>query len=270
LKTLRVFNLISMNLNELKKFLSKLPLGDVRYFETIGSTNDEALAWAANDTPDLSVVIADEQTAGRGRLDRKWFTPKGTALAFSIVLRPTPEERPHLTRVVGLAALAAAEALRKGGLDARIKWPNDILIRERKVCGILIESVWSGDDVDCVVIGIGVNVFQGAIPPAELLQFPATSLESELGQAPEREEILRDILAALIDLRPRLGTDEFLKQWEDLLALRGEAVQVEMEKTPEVTGQISGLESDGSLVIRNEHGEFVTVRFGDVRLRPLA
>ena len=78
-----------MNSNELKKSLSKLPLGDVRYFDTLGSTNDEALAWAATDTPDLSVVIADEQTAGRGRLDRKWFTPRGTALAFSIVLRPT-------------------------------------------------------------------------------------------------------------------------------------------------------------------------------------
>ncbi len=202
----------------------------MRYFDTIGSTNDEALAWAANDTPDLSVVIADEQTAGRGRLDRKWFTPRGTALAFSIVLRPTAKERPHLTRIVGLAALAVAEPLRKRGLDARIKWPNDILIQNRKVCGILIESVWSGEDVDCVVIGIGINVLEGSVPPGEMLQFPATSLEAELGQVPDRVEILRDTLAALIELRPRLGTDEFLKQWEDLLALQGETVQVETEK----------------------------------------
>jgi BirA family transcriptional regulator, biotin operon repressor / biotin---[acetyl-CoA-carboxylase] ligase len=259
-----------MNLNELKKFLSKLPLGDVRYFETIGSTNDEALAWAADDTPDMSVVIADEQTAGRGRLDRKWFTPKGTALAFSIVLRPTPEERPHLSRIVGLAALAVANALHKHGLDARIKWPNDILIQDRKVCGILIESVWSGEDIDCAVVGIGVNVLRSSVPPGETLQFPATSLEAEMGQAPDREEILHEILASLIELRPRLGTDEFIRQWEDLLALRGRTVQVEVDKTPPVTGQISGLDSDGSLKIRNEHGEFVTVRFGDVRLRPLA
>jgi BirA family transcriptional regulator, biotin operon repressor / biotin---[acetyl-CoA-carboxylase] ligase len=259
-----------MNLNELKKSLSKLPVGDVRYFETIGSTNDEALAWAANDTPDLSVVIADEQTAGRGRLNRKWFTPKGTALAFSIVLRPTAAERPHLTRIVGLAALAVAGPLRKRGLDAQIKWPNDILIEKRKVCGVLIESVWSGEDVDCMVIGIGLNVLQGSVPPAEMLQFPATNLETELGHAPDRAEILHDILAAFIEFRPQLGTDEFVKQWEELLALRGETVQVETEKSPEVTGQISGLSSDGSLKIRNEHGEFVTVRFGDVRLRPLA
>jgi BirA family biotin operon repressor/biotin-[acetyl-CoA-carboxylase] ligase len=259
-----------MNLNDLKKSLSRLPLGDIRYFDTIGSTNDEALAWAADDAPDLSVVISDEQTAGRGRLDRKWFTPKGTALALSIVLRPTPDERPHLTRIVGLAALAVAEPLRKRELDARIKWPNDVLIQGRKMCGILIESVWSGEDVDCVVIGIGVNVLEGSVPPSEALQFPATSLEAEMGQAPEREELLHDILAALIELRPRLGTEEFISQWESLLALRGETVQVESEKAPATAGQISGLESDGSLRIQNEHGEFVTVRFGDVRLRPLA
>ena len=259
-----------MNLNELKKSLLRLPLGDIRYFDTIGSTNDEALAWAANDTPDLSVVIADEQTAGRGRLDRKWITPKGTALAFSIVLRPTAEERAHLTRIVGLAALAVALPLRARGLAAEIKWPNDILIHGRKVCGILVESVWSGEDIDCVVMGIGFNVLRGAVPPAETLQFPATSLEEEQGQPPDRVDLLRDILAALIELRPGLRTDEFIHQWESLLAMRGDSVQVESEKTPAVSGQISGLDSDGSLKLRNEHGESVTVRFGDVRLRPLA
>ena len=259
-----------MNQNELKKSLSRLPLGGIKYFESIGSTNDEALAWAANEAMDLSLVIADEQTAGRGRLNRKWFTPKGTALAFSVILNPTAAEKPHLSRIVGLAALAVAKALQTRGLPTQIKWPNDVLIRGRKVSGILTESVWSGEDVECVVIGIGVNVRKGSVPPAELLQFPATSLEDELDPAPERGDILRDILAALIELRPLLGTDEIIAQWEGLLALRDENVQVESEKNPPVTGQIYGLETDGSLRLRNEHGEFVTVRFGDVRLRPLA
>ena len=259
-----------MNQNELKKSLSRLPLGDIKYFESIGSTNDEALAWAANEARDLSLVIADEQTAGRGRLDRKWFTPKGTALAFSVILNPTAAEKPHLSRIVGLAALALAKALQMRGLPTQIKWPNDVLIRGRKVGGILTESVWSGEDVECVVIGIGVNVQKGSVPPAGQLQFPATSLEDELDLAPEREDILRDILAALIELRPLLGTEELIAQWEGLLALRDENVQVESEKNPPVTGQIYGLETDGSLRLRNEHGEFVTVRFGDVRLRPLA
>src|SRR5512147_2731704 len=134
-----------MNQIELKKALLKLPLGDVRYFDSIGSTNNEALAWAAGGARDMSLVIADEQMAGRGRLDRKWYTPKGTALAFSLILRPTAEEKPFLTRIVGLAALAVADALRTRGLVVLIKWPNDVLLEGRKVAGILVESVWSGE-----------------------------------------------------------------------------------------------------------------------------
>jgi len=259
-----------MNQQELKKSLSKLRLGDVKYFDSIGSTNDEALAWAANDMPDLSLVVADEQTAGRGRLDRKWFTPKGTALAFSLLLRPTAEEKPHLSRIVGLAALAVAESLRTRGLSPQIKWPNDVLINNKKVSGILTESVWSGEDVDCIVIGVGVNVLKGSVPPSETLLFPATSLEDELEYAPERVEILRDILTAQIELRPILGTEEFISQWQNLLAFQGEPVQVQAETSPPVTGYVAGLESDGSLRLQNERGEPVTVRFGDVRLRPLA
>src|SRR5512142_1875291 len=187
-----------MNQTELKKALSKLHLGDVHYFDSIGSTNNEALAWATSGAKDLSLVIADAQTAGRGRLDRKWFTPKGTALAFSLILRLTPEEKPYLTRTVGLAALAVADALRTRGLEAQVKWPNDVLIDGRKVAGILIESVWSGDELDCLVIGIGVNVLRAAVPSAELLQFPATSLEDALGPEVEREKVLHDILAGII------------------------------------------------------------------------
>src|SRR5512144_1769195 len=160
-----------MNQNELKQALSKLPLGGIRYFDTIGSTNTEALAWATSGAKDLSLVIAEEQTAGRGRLDRKWYTPRGAALAFSLILRPTAEEKPFLTRTVGLAALAIADALRTRGLVAQIKWPNDVLLDGCKVAGILVESVWSGEEVDCVVIGVGINVLKGAVPSADLLQF---------------------------------------------------------------------------------------------------
>jgi BirA family biotin operon repressor/biotin-[acetyl-CoA-carboxylase] ligase len=257
-----------MNKNELKKTLSKLPLGDVRYFDSIGSTNNEALAWATDDAEDLSLVIADEQTAGRGRLDRKWFTPKGTALAFSLILRPSAEEKPYLTRMVGLAALAVADALRTRGLIAQVKWPNDVLLHGHKVAGILVESVWSGEEVDCLVIGIGINVLKGAVPPAELLQFPATSLEESLGPLMERKEFLRDVLAAIIALRPHLGSDSFIASWEKVLAFRGEQVQVEEGNGNMITGKLLGLELDGSLRLSDRQGNATTVRFGDVRLRP--
>ena len=257
-----------MDQNELKKTLSKLPLGDVRYFDSIGSTNTEALAWATSDAKDLSLVIVDEQTAGRGRLDRKWFTPKGTALAFSLILRPRAEEKPFLTRMVGLAALAVVDSLQTRGLIAQIKWPNDVLLNGRKVAGVLVESVWSGEEVDCLVIGTGINILKSAVPSTELLQFPATSLEESLGPDIEREEILHDILTGIIALRPHIGTDSFITSWEKVLAFRGEQVQIEAGNGNPITGKLLGLESDGSLRLSDEQSNSITVRFGDVRLRP--
>jgi BirA family transcriptional regulator, biotin operon repressor / biotin---[acetyl-CoA-carboxylase] ligase len=257
-----------MNQKELEKTLSKLPLGDVRYFDSIGSTNTEALAWATSDAKDLSLVIADEQTAGRGRLDRKWFTPKGAALAFSLILRPRSEENPFLTRIVGLAALAVVDSLQTRGLIAQIKWPNDVLLNGRKVAGILVESVWSGEEVDCLVIGTGINILKSAVPSAELLNFPATSLEESLGPDVQREELLNDILTGIIALRPHIGTDSFIASWEKVLAFRGELVQIEAENGNPITGKLLGLESDGGLRLSDEQGNSITVRFGDVRLRP--
>jgi len=257
-----------MNEQTLQKKLSDLSLGKIRYFESIGSTNDEALAWAARGTPDLSFVIADEQTSGRGRLNRKWFTPKETALAFSLVLRSTAQAL--LSRTVGLAALAMADSLLKNQLAARIKWPNDILLNGKKVAGILIETVWSGADVDSLVIGMGINMEKESVPPPEYLQFPATSVEEELGRALDREEFLHDILSAFIARRPQMDTDDFIKSWQDLLACRGEQVQVRANDGNSLTGELLGIDSDGGLRLRDGHGNVVTVHVGDVSLRPLA
>jgi len=256
-----------MDQQAINKTLSNLPLGAIRYFDSIGSTNDEALAWAANDARDLSMVIANEQTAGRGRLDRPWFTPPATALAFSLILRPTADERPHLSRIVGLAALALADSFGMLGLAPEIKWPNDILLNGRKVAGILIEVVWSGEDVDCVVIGVGVNVAKGAVPTTDILRFPAISLEHVLGGAPDRNKLLHNILSSFISLRPHMRSDSFIKSWEKSLAYLGREVRVEMGEDQTVIGKVIGLESDGSLKLSDENGQSVPVRFGDVRLR---
>jgi BirA family transcriptional regulator, biotin operon repressor / biotin---[acetyl-CoA-carboxylase] ligase len=259
-----------MNEIKLNKLLSKLPIGKLKYFDSAGSTNDEALAWATNDAKDLSLVVADEQTAGRGRLDRKWFTPPGTALAFSLILRPSAAERPYLYRMVGLAALSVADSLLARGLSPQIKWPNDILLNGRKAVGILIEAVWSGEDIDCMVIGIGVNILKGAVPDTNMLLFPATSLEDALGHPVERAEVLYDILAAVIRLRPQISTHEFMAKWEELLAYRGRQVQVEIGSENPIIGNVLGLGTDGSLQLQDQNGRPLTVQFGDVRLRPLA
>jgi BirA family biotin operon repressor/biotin-[acetyl-CoA-carboxylase] ligase len=260
-----------MDEGELKKAFGTTGLGGLRYFDSIGSTNDEALAWASQGAGDLSLVVADEQTRGRGRGDRKWFTPKGTALAFSLILLPEAGMRPHLSRTVGLAALSVVDLLQALELEARIKWPNDLLLNNRKLAGILVETVWSGDEMDSLVVGIGINVLKEAVPPLDLLQFPATSLEESLGQAPPRRiELLRGILQAFIKRRPDLGTDELIKAWQDALAFRGEQVQVNAGGASAITGELLGLEPDGSLRLRADDGHSVIVRFGDVSLRPAA
>jgi len=257
-----------MDNGSLDQALGSIPLGGVRYHETIGSTNDEALKWAAEGAPDLSIVIADEQTAGRGRLNRRWFTPKGTALAFSVILRPPHPV--HLSRTVGLAAVSIANSCRHHGLDARIKWPNDILLDGRKVAGILIESVWSGDEVASLVVGIGINVGIQSIPPAADLQFPATAIENELGRIPDREILLREILIEIMSLRPRMDSNEFLDEWENYLAYSGETIQVTANGQSTRTGKLLGLQEDGGLRLLEQDGNLLTIHFGDVSLRPAA
>lgn len=110
-----------MNQLALEQAFSDLPIGDIQYFDSVGSTNDVALAWASQHATDLSLVIADEQTAGRGRFDRKWYTPASTALAVSLIVRPTLDEIPFLSRTVGLAALSLADAFGMLGLAPQIK-----------------------------------------------------------------------------------------------------------------------------------------------------
>ena len=257
-----------MDENQLEKALSSLPLGGLRYFDSIGSTNDVALAWASQGALDLSLTIAEEQTAGKGRSKRKWITKPGSALAFSLILHPSPAELAYPARITGLGALALAESLRKMGLKPEIKWPNDVLINGRKTAGILVETVWSGEILKAVVLGIGVNVLNASIPPADEMLFPPTSIEQELGQSLDRIELLKDIISAVIKWRKVLGEDEFIRTWEEALAYRGEQIQVLRDQQKTLTGEVIGLNLEGRLVIQAPDGNLQDIEFGELHLRP--
>ena len=158
-----------------------------RFYEHVTSTQDLARDWALAD-PDLpagALVIAEEQTAGRGRQRRKWHTPPGQALALSMILRPTlvPEQLPRVTMLGGVAVAATLSPLLGDALA--LKWPNDVLIHGRKVCGILSEAIWEGDRLGPVVIGIGLNV-RVDFSRTDLAG-QATSLETELGHPVSRQ-----------------------------------------------------------------------------------
>ena len=259
-----------MNATLLEEYFSSIPLGALRYYDTLGSTNDEALALCSQGVPDFSLVVADEQTEGRGRMDRKWFTPPQSALAMSLILHPMDSEREHPARTTGLLALSLVDSLRKLELEPQIKWPNDVLLANRKVAGILVELSWVGEELEAMVLGMGVNVLKPSVPPAEGLLFPATSIETELGHPVERIDLLRDILVNVVNWRPRLGTDAFLNAWEESLAFRGQQVEVGGGSENTIIGELTGLNPDGSLNLRDAQEKSVIVQFGEVHLRPVA
>ncbi len=259
-----------MDEKSLRIHLSGIPIAGLRYFSSIPSTNDEALAWIDQGARDGALVVADAQTAGRGRLGRRWVTAPGAALAFSLVLRPAPWEAERLGLFSPLGALAVAEVLDTlSPLRAEIKWPNDVLLNGRKLCGILLEASWLGERLQAVVVGIGVNLTRRAVPPPDEVLFPATSVESETGALPDREKVLGMILRRLFAWRERLASVEFLHAWEERLAYRDQWVQVEHAGQAAITGRVAGLEPGGELRLLTAGGEEVLVSAGDVRLRPV-
>ncbi len=258
--------------------LANLPLGGVRFFERVGSTMDEAASWVEQGAPDLALVVADEQTAGRGRFGRRWFTAPKASLAFSLTLRQVPSNRP--TVLSGLGALAVCEALEKQyNLQPQIKWPNDVLLNGRKVCGILIESHWQGEAFTAAVIGVGINIAPSAVPPMNAALFPATCLQDNLpvvAGAPievNRFQFLAAILERLLAWRPHVQEEVFIQSWEARLAYRHQTVQVlkdlEDDRHLICEGTLEGLNAEGNLILRQTDGENQIVNYGEIRLRPI-
>ncbi len=275
-----------MNQVSLEVKLADLRLGSVRFFEKTSSSNDEAARWIEEGAPDLALVVADQQTAGRGRMGRSWHTPAGASLAFSLVLYPDQEGAYVLPRLTALGALAVCDALHMlYGLSPKIKWPNDVLLERRKVSGVLVEAQWSGSQMSALILGIGINVAPASVMEDTRLRFPATCVESIAGHPVERVELLHGVLANLLEWRPRLASQAFLQAWEERLAFRGEWVQVSPGQSPGKDGlpkdleglpipvhegQVIGLAPDGSLRLKTRAGETVLIHVGEVRLAPLA
>ena len=262
-----------MDQSEIEAGLVDLPLGKIRYFETVGSTNDLAANWVVEGVPDLSLVVANVQTAGRGRAGRQWHTPPGASLAFSLILYPIGLEitAKVLSSVTGLGALVVCEALSQHyGLAAEIKWPNDVLLEGRKFTGVLAEAHWIGSQLGAIILGIGINIAPFSVPPTKFLNFPATCVEAVLGKKVARVGLLRHSLAALLDWRPRLNSPAFIQAWENRLAFRNEWVHLRTGTSEMVEGKILGLTPDGHLKLLMASGDVGVFQSAEVHLRPAA
>src|SRR5262249_44262855 len=234
-------------------------------FDLIDSTNLEAMRQARAGAPEGLCIVAREQAAGRGRLDRNWHSPRDAGLYLSIVLRPAFKTNfwPLLTL---MAALAVVDALLKScGLRADIKWPNDVYINEQKLCGILAETTetFAGP---AAVIGIGINLTNTSLP--ESLVGVATSIESFLGQQPDREIILAELLKSISEryeaLQAAGGFEHTIREWcaHSTYAF-DRRVRVSSESDTFV-GVTRGLDTDGALRVETGNGKVRLIRAGDV------
>jgi BirA family transcriptional regulator, biotin operon repressor / biotin---[acetyl-CoA-carboxylase] ligase len=260
-----------MDQASLQTLLADLPLGSVRYFATVGSTNDLAARWAEAGAPDLSLVAADEQTAGRGRLNRRWITPPGSALAFSLILKGPGEA--DVLQYTALGSLAVCDALNAAlppVLPAQIKWPNDVIATRRKLAGVLAEAHWRGETLSAVILGIGINVASPSVPPDEQLNYPATCVEAVVESPVDRWGLLHTVLERLLFWRERVGKAEFVMAWGTRLAFRGEWVLVSFEGQPSLEGQVLGLTAEGRLRLHDRQGDLHELHGGELNVRPLS
>lgn len=239
----------------------------ILYFETIGSTNDIALARAGHSpqpstlspspscSPEGLVVIADAQTAGRGRRGHTWFSPPCSGLYASIVLAPAASAASPV-RATGLLTLTAGVALAEGieratGLHVDLKWPNDLQVSRRKLGGILAESSATAGALSPVVVGYGINVLSTALPPE--LRDKATTLESELGRVVDRHHLLAETLAALARRYDDLLAGRFdaiLDAWRRLAPGAAGARVTWKTTAGELAGVTAGIDDQGALLVR--------------------
>jgi len=235
-------------------------------FPSTDSTNLRALEMAEQGCVDGTVLIAEEQTGGKGRLGRRWESPRGVNLYASLVLKPpiAPLAAPQLTFV---AALAIVEAIVEStGLAAHAKWPNDVLINGRKVAGILSEMRAESDQVHYVILGVGVNLNMTAEQFPDELRYPATSLLLEAGRPVVRSDFVRCFLKRFeryyLDFLAE-GFDAVRPAWDACCAMVGQRVRVEQQPHT-LTGVVVGLDGDGSLLIRDDLGKLQSIYAGDV------
>lgn len=239
---------------------------DIRVFKETTSTNDVIEKLARDGVAEGVVAFAESQTLGRGRLGRRWFSPAGKGLWFSVLLRPklTPQQTTQITVSASVALARAVETVT--GLSPKIKWPNDLLIHGRKVAGVLIELAAEQDIVRHVVLGIGIDVNVEPHHFPSDLKRTATSLRIETGHAIDRAELAARILRELDEVYARITRREFetvAEEWETRCSTVGKLVVVTTGDR-RVCGRAEALNSEGALLLRTEHGHLESITGGDV------
>ena len=232
------------------------------FFQEIVSTMDEAARQAESGADEGTVVIAEVQTAGRGRQGRSWVSREGN-LYLSVLFRPTLEALPMISILAGVATVRAIRTTT--GSDPQIKWPNDVMLGGKKICGILVESVVQGDAVAFAVLGIGINVNLDTEALEDIGDF-AGSLSVAVGHPVSREDVLRQLLHNLdgLYLQAMQGQSP-LPEWRTMLETLGQRVRAHGSSESYI-GLAEGIDEVGNLQLRLDSGQMITLTAGDISL----
>jgi BirA family biotin operon repressor/biotin-[acetyl-CoA-carboxylase] ligase len=239
---------------------------EIAYFSELDSTNRKAKELAVEGAPEGTLVVAEQQTKGRGRLRRNWHSPFQEGIYASLILRPKlpPAEAPKITLATGVSVAETLLAITP--VKPAIKWPNDILVNGRKICGILTETSTEMDAIDFVVVGVGINVNNRKFP--DDLREIATSVYLETGRTFDRVTLMQEFLRQFersYSLFLRSGFESIGKRWRELAMLLGKEVTVRMiDRT--CRGRVMELDRDGALLIKSENGELERIYSGDIQV----
>lgn len=240
----------------------------VHYFSKIGSTNSQAFRLALGGAREGEIVVADAQTSGRGRLNRVWQSPPGANLYVSAILRPQiePATAPQITLMAGVAVAELLSGYCPDGVS--IKWPNDVLIRRKKACGILTEMKASAGAVDFIILGIGLNVNMDRKDFDNPLHDTATSLRIETGIAQDRLDVISrlfDFIEKWYRVFVRAGFAGLRDAWMAHADILGKPIRV-VQRDESQDGVVTGIDADGAILMRQENGSVQRVIAGDVLL----
>jgi BirA family biotin operon repressor/biotin-[acetyl-CoA-carboxylase] ligase len=241
----------------------------IHHFQNLDSTNSKAYELALDGAQEGEVVIAESQEKGKGRLGRQWFSPPFLNVYVSLILRP--KISPHQASLVTLmAAVATADAIRSfSGLLPLIKWPNDILLRGRKVAGLLNEIHSEADRIHFVILGIGVNLNTDEKMFSKEIRNVGTSLKIETGQTVSRKDFLQYLFLELERWYARFseeGSAVILKAWRDRAHIKGKQVKV-TSFGETLVGRAIDIDSDGALILETKDGEHKRVLAGDIEYK---
>jgi len=252
--------------NFLTSLQAELNLGEVAFYPSLPSTNDTAREWLARGCPNLSLITADEQTRGKGRSGRTWYTLPGSALALSFILTETRQPSSLITGIAALAVHDALSGLLEGQIE--IKWPNDILIDGKKACGILVESEWSGDQLIGIILGIGVNIAAGSLAFGEQVRYPAAYLEQFTTQPVSRAVLLREIITRIIAWERESDPGAIVSEWNKRLAFRGETITAVRSEQASLEGVLAGIDHQGDLILVLPDSQVIHYSANEIHIRP--